>query len=306
MQAYLLRRLFQSVFVLIGVSLIVFALVYATGDPVVTMLSGTGASEADVQKLRAELGFNDPLPVQYARFVSGAVRGDMGLSLRFRQPALRLVLERMPATVQLATAALLFALVVALPLGILAALYPRSWVDHVSMSLALIGQSVPIFWLGIMLVLLLAVQLRWFPSGGAGTWKHLVLPALTLGLLPMARIARLTRSAMLEVNRQEYMVTARAKGLSELTVLVRHGLKNAALPVITVVGLMFGTLLGGAVVTETIFAWPGVGQLSVQAIQNRDFPLVQAAVLVVSLLFIVINLLVDLLYAAVDPRIRYD
>lgn len=306
MRAYILRRLLQSILVLFGVSLIVFALVYATGDPVVTMLSGTAATQADVEKTRRELGFDQPAPVQYLRFVSGAVRGDMGVSLRFRQPALHLVLERMPATIQLATTALLFALIVALPLGVIAALYPRSWLDHVSMTLALIGQSVPLFWLGMMLVLLLAVQLRWFPSGGAGTWKHLVLPALTLGMLPMARIARLVRSSMLEVNRQEYMVTARAKGLSELSIIVRHGLKNAALPVITVVGLMFGTLLGGAVVTETIFAWPGVGLLSVQAIQNRDFPLVQATVLLVSLSFIVINLAVDILYAYFDPRIRYD
>jgi peptide/nickel transport system permease protein len=274
---------------------------------VVTMLGGgTGATQADLEKLRHELGLDQPLPVQYWRFISQAVQGDMGVSLRFRQPALPLVLERLPATIQLAVSSLLLALIVALPIGVLSAIYPRSWVDRVAMTIALIGQSVPLFWLGIMLVLVLSVAWQLFPPGGYGTWQHLVLPTLTLGALPMARIARLTRSSMLEVVHQDYMTTARAKGLSEPRVIIAHGLKNAALPVVTVVGLMFGTLLGGAVITETIFAWPGVGLLSVQAIQNRDFPLVQAAVLVVSFNFIFINLLVDLFYAYLDPRIKYN
>lgn len=306
MSRYLIRRLFHSVFVLLGVSLIAFALVQASGDPVVTMLSGgTGATQADVEKLRHELGFDQPLYVQYGRFIAGAVRGDMGVSLRFRQPALGLVLERLPATIMLAVSAMAFALIVALPIGLLSAVYPRTWLDRAGMTIALIGQSVPLFWLGIMLVLLLSVTLQWFPPGGYGTWQHLVLPTLTLGALPMARIARLVRSSMLEVLRQDYMTTARSKGLSESRVVIGHGFKNAALPLVTVVGLILGTLLGGAVVTETIFAWPGVGLLSVQAIQNRDFPVVQAAVLVVAVNFIVINLVVDLLYAWFDPRIKY-
>lgn len=305
MRAYIIRRLFQSVFVLLGVSIIVFALVYATGDPVAIILSGSNASQADITKLRDELGLSDPAPVQYARFLGRAVQGDLGLSLRFRQPALRLVLDRLPATVQLAIAAMILALVTAIPLGVLAALYPRTWVDSLCMGIALIGQSVPLFWLGIMLVLIFAVQFQWFPAGGAGTWRNMVLPTVTLGLLPMARIARLVRSSMLDVLRQDYMTTARAKGLREQRIILGHGLRNAALPVITVTGLMFGTLLGGAVVTETIFAWPGVGLLTIQAIQNRDYPLVQASVLVIAINFIAINLIVDILYAYFDPRIQY-
>jgi ABC-type dipeptide/oligopeptide/nickel transport system permease component len=290
----------------LGVTVIVFMLVQMAGDPVLIALSGTAATEQDLQELRDELGYNDPLLVQYYRYIGQAVRGDLGKSLRFKQPALDLVMERMPATVQLAVAALLFALVIALPVGVLSAVKRHTWIDHGGMLLALLGQSIPLFWLGIMLVLVFAVELRWFPPGGAGSWKHLVLPAITLGAYPMARIARLTRSSLLEVINQEYINTARAKGLREFRVITRHAMRNAALPVVTVVGLMFGTLMGGAVVTETIFAWPGVGLLTIQAIQNRDFPLVQAAVLVVAVAFIFVNLSVDLLYAYLDPRIRYD
>jgi peptide/nickel transport system permease protein len=306
MPSYVIRRLLQSIFVLLGVTIIVFILVQMAGDPVLIALAGTAATEEDLQQLRDELGYNDPLLVQYLRYMSHAVRGDMGKSLRFKQPALDLVLERIPATMQLAVSSLLFALVIAVPVGVLSAVKRHTWMDHLGMLLALLGQSIPLFWLGIMLVLLFAVQLRWFPPGGAGSWKHLVLPAITLGAYPMARIARLMRSSLLEVINQEYVTTARAKGLGEFVVITRHAMRNAALPVVTVVGLMFGTLMGGAVVTETIFAWPGVGLLTIQAIQNRDFPLVQAAVLIVSVTFIFVNLSVDLLYAYLDPRIRYD
>ena len=303
---YVVRRLLQSILVLVGVTIVVFILVQLAGDPLVIALSGTGATEADLQQLREELGFNDPLVVQYLRYMGRALRGDLGRSLRFKQPALGLVMERMGATLRLALLSLLFSVLLAVPIGVLSAVKRHSWMDQLGMLVALLGQSIPLFWLGIMLVLLFAVQWRWFPPGGAGTWKHMVLPAITLGAYPMARIARLTRSSLLEVINQEYIVTARAKGLRELTVISRHALRNASLPVITVVGLMFGTLMGGAVVTETIFAWPGVGLLTIQAIQNRDFPLVQAAVLMVSVIFIFVNLSVDLLYAYLDPRIRYD
>lgn len=305
MTAYLIRRLLQAVLVLFGVSIIVFVLVQLAGDPVLLMLSGTAATEQDLQELREELGYNDPAVVQYARYLGGVLRGDMGNSLRFKRPALDLVWERLGATALLAVTSLLFALLVAIPIGVLSAVKRNTWIDHFGMVLALLGQSLPLFWLGIMLVLIFSVRLRWFPPSGIGSWQHLVLPMITLGAYPMARIARLTRSSMLDVINEDYIMTARAKGLKGLTVVVRHALRNAALPVVTVVGLMFGTLMGGAVITETIFAWPGVGLLTIQAIQNRDFPLVQAAVLVVSLSFVFVNLLVDLLYAYIDPRIKY-
>lgn len=303
---YLVRRLLQSILVLFGVSIIVFLLVSLAGDPVIQMLAGTGATEADLQQLRQELGYNDPAVVRYWAYLTNVIQGDMGNSLRFKRPALELILERLPATAQLAMTSLLLAVVVALPIGIFSAVRRNTWLDYCGMVVALLGQSIPLFWLGIMLVLVFAVQLRWLPSGSAGTWKHLVLPTITLGAYPMARIARLMRASMLEVIGEEYIKTARAKGLREFTVIVRHGLLNAALPVITVIGLMFGTLMSGAVITETIFAWPGIGLLTIQAIQNRDFPLVQASVFVVAVVFVFVNLLVDLLYVYFDPRIRYD
>ena len=305
MTAYLIRRLWQTILVLLGVSVIVFILVQLAGDPVLLMLAGTAATEQDLQQLREELGYNDPPAVQYLRYLGHVVQGDLGNSLRFKRPALNLVWERLGATALLAVTSLLFALVVAIPVGVLSAVKRHTWLDHLGMLLALLGQSLPLFWLGIMLVLIFAVQLRWFPASGIGSWQHLVLPTITLGAYPMARIARLMRSSMLEVINEDYITTARAKGLSGLTIIVRHAMRNAALPVITIVGLMFGTLMGGAVITETIFAWPGVGLLTIQAIQNRDFPLVQAAVLVISATFVFANLAVDLLYAYIDPRIRY-
>jgi peptide/nickel transport system permease protein len=305
MTAYIVRRLLQAILVLFGVTIIVFILVQLSGDPVLLMLSGTAATEQDLQELRQELGYNDPAVVQYLRYIGGVLSGDMGNSLRFKRPALDLVLERLAATALLAVAALVFAVVVAIPIGVLSAVKRNSWIDHFGMVLALLGQSLPLFWLGIMLVLIFAVRLRWFPASGIGSWQHLILPMITLGAYPMARIARLTRSSMLDVINEDYIMTARAKGLKGLTVVVRHALRNAALPVVTIIGLMFGTLMAGAVITETIFAWPGVGLLTIQAIQNRDFPLVQAAVLVVSITFVFVNLGVDLLYAYIDPRIKY-
>jgi peptide/nickel transport system permease protein len=233
------------------------------------------------------------------------VRGDLGNSLRSNRPALPLVLDRMPATLLLAGAALLFSLAIAVPIGVVSALRPNSLADHLGRTIAVFGQATPVFWLGIMMVLVFAVRLGWFPAGGYGGWRHLVLPAVALGLLPMARVARLLRSSLLEILGQDYVRTAWAKGLDERGVVLRHALRNAALPVVTVVGLTFGGLLGGAVVTETIFSWPGVGQLAVQAIANRDTNLVQAVVVVVAILFTLVNLIVDLLYAWLNPTIRY-
>jgi peptide/nickel transport system permease protein len=306
MRAYVLRRLLQSVLVLLGVTIVVFVLLQVAGDPVVIMLSGSGATEQQLQELRRELGLDAPAPVRYARFIAGLVRGDLGKSLRSNRPALPLVLERMPATFLLTASALIFSLACAVPIGVISATRPRGFFDGVGRLIAVIGQATPVFWLGIMMVLFFAVYLRWLPPGGYGTWQHLVLPTVALGLLPMARVSRLLRSSLLDVIGQDFIRTAWAKGLSERQVVLGHALRNAALPVVTVVGLMVGTLLGGAVVTETIFAWPGVGLLAVQAIYNRDTSVVQAAVVTVAVAFILINLAVDLLYAWLDPRIRYE
>lgn len=303
MLAYIARRLFQSIFVLLGVSMVVFALLFLTGDPAALMLP-VDATPQQAAQFRHQLGLDDPLPVQYGRFLGGVARGNFGESLRSREPALPLVIDRLPATMQLAVTALVLSVIVALPLGILAAVKHGSWVDRAAMSFALFGQSVPVFWLGIMLILLLAVQLRWFPSGGRSDLASLVLPAVTLGLFGTARTARLVRSGMLDVLRRDYIRTAYAKGLTNVLVLRRHALKNALIPVVTILGLDLATLLGGAVITETVFSWPGVGRLVVTSIAGRDYPVVQAAVFVVASSYILINLAVDVLYAYLDPRIR--
>jgi len=322
MTHYLFRRLWQSLLVLIGISLIVFILLHLSGDPAV-LLMPPDATKQDIDNFRKLMGFDDPLflrwppwtalnppwrlvtETQYGRFMGGLARGDFGLSFRHQQPALGLVLERMPATLELTLAAMLIAVSVAIPVGILSAVRRNTSLDHAGMVLALLGQSMPVYWLGIMLILLFAVRLNLLPAFGSGSLSHLALPAVTLGAFSMARIARLTRSGMLEVLGQEYVRTARAKGLAERRIILKHALKNAAIPVITVIGLDLGTLLGGAVITETIFAWPGVGRLAVQAIANRDYPVVQAAVFVLAAIFVLINFLVDVLYTYVDPRVAY-
>jgi ABC-type dipeptide/oligopeptide/nickel transport system permease component len=303
MKTFLLRRLWQSLVVLLGVSFVVFLILHLTGDPALVLLSPEATPE-DVRRFREAMGFNDPFLVQYWRFVTGALRGDFGQSVRHGEPAFNLVVERMPATFELAGAALLLALVLAIPAGIVSAVRRNTVLDYVSTVIALLGQSMPTFWLGIMLILLLSVQLQLLPSSGRGTFEHLILPAVTLGLFTTARITRLTRSGMLEVLNQDYIRTARAKGVSDRPVVWKHALKNAAIPIVTIVGIELGTLLGGSVITETIFAWPGVGRLSVQAIYNRDYPVVQAAVFLLATTFVVVNLLVDLVYTYLDPRIR--
>lgn len=305
MGRYVLNRLVQALLVLLGVSLIVFVLLQVAGDPVLIMMSGTAITEAQLQAMRHEMGLDAPAPVRYVRFVLGLATGNLGDSLRSGRSALPLVLERAPATLLLTFSSLMFALLVAVPIGVVSVMRPGGITDAAGRTLATFGQATPVFWLGIMMILIFAVQLRWLPPAGYGTWQHLVLPTIALGLYPMARISRLLRSSLLEVIYQDYIRTARAKGLTEQRIITRHALRNAALPVVTIVGLTFGGLLGGAVVTETIFAWPGVGQLAVQAIYNRDANLIQAAVMVAAIAFTLVNLAVDVCYAALDPRIRY-
>jgi peptide/nickel transport system permease protein len=305
MYRYLVRRLGRALLALWGISTIVFAVMRLSGDPAVLLLPQE-ASREDVQRLRHDLGLDEPLLVQYGRFLGHAVTGNFGESLRHKEPAMQLVRDHLWATLELALAAFGIATVVAVPIGILAAVKSQRSYDHIVMSLALIGQSAPTFWIGIMLILGFGLGLRWLPIGGRGTMWHLVLPALTLGAFAMASIARLTRSAMLDVIRLDYITTARAKGLREGRVIWRHALKNAAIPVVTIMGLQFGTLLGGAVVTETVFAWPGIGRLAIQGIYNRDYPIVQASVFVAAAFFVGINFCIDLLYPLLDPRIRYE
>jgi peptide/nickel transport system permease protein len=303
MKIYFLRRLLQSLLVLFGVSFVVFLILYLTGDPALILLP-PDASVEDVRRFREAMGFNDPFIVQYGRFLGGALRGDFGQSVRHGEPAFALVVERLPATFELSGAALLVALSLAIPAGIVSAVRRNTPVDYVSTVTALLGQSMPTFWLGIMLILVFSVQLNLLPSSGRGGLEHLIMPAVTLGLFTTARIMRLTRSGMLEVLGQDYIRTARAKGVSDQPVVWKHALKNAAIPIVTIVGIELGTLLGGAVITETIFAWPGVGRLSVQAIYNRDYPVVQAAVFLLASTFVIVNLVVDVLYTYLDPRIR--
>ena len=303
MKVYLLRRLGQSVLVLLGVSFVVFFILHLTGDPAAVLLSPEATAD-DIRRFREAMGFNDPFIVQYGRFLAGAISGNFGQSIRHGEPAFDLVLERMPATFELAGAGLAIALCLAIPAGIISAVRRNSLLDYVSTVVALLGQSMPTFWLGIMLILLFSVQLNLLPSSGRGTYLHLIMPAVTLGLFTTARITRLTRSGMLEVLNQDYIRTARAKGVNSRPIVWKHALKNAAIPIVTIVGIELGTLLGGSVITETIFAWPGVGRLSVQAIYNRDYPVVQAAVFVLATTFVLVNLVVDFLYTYLDPRIR--
>ncbi len=305
MQAFVLRRLVQSVFVLFGVSLFVFGLLQLSGDPVGLLLPPDATAE-DRQVLQRQLGLDRPIHVQYLSYAGGVLRGDLGHSLRSGQAALPLVLERLPATAELAVVSMLVAVAVAFPIGIVAALHRGHLVDRIVMAIALFGQSMPVFFLGILLILVFGVRLGWFPVAGRGGLDHIVLPATTLGLYSMARTARLVRSGMLEVMTTEFVTTARAKGLSETTVVFRHVLKNALIPIITVLGLDLATLLGGAIITETIFSWPGLGRLIVYSIEGRDYPVVQAAVFVVALAYILVNLAVDILYAYVNPQVHYD
>jgi len=299
-----LRQIVQAAIVLLNVSLVVFVLVrIVPGDPARLML-GMEASEEAVQAARAQFGFDRPLYVQYAQFVGGALRGDLGQSVRFRRPVGELLRESFPATLELAVAATAIALVLAVPAGIYAAVHRDGVLDRLLMAGALIGQAMPIFWLGIMLITLFSVRLGWLPTSGRGSLAQLVMPSVTLSTYVMALLARLTRSNMLDVLREQYVRTARAKGLREIVIVHKHALMSAALPIVTVLGLQVGALLSGAVVTETVFNWPGIGTLALRAIQQRDYPVVQGVVLVSAALFVLINGAVDLAYRYLDPRVR--
>lgn len=303
MTRYLLNRLSQTVFVLLGVVTIVFFLLHLSGDPTQLLLP-LDANQQMRDDLRARLGFDDPLLVQYIRFLADILRGDLGFSYRQNTPALGLVFEHLPATIQLTTAALVLATLIAVPVGVMAAVRRGTLFDLASMTLAMIGQATPVYWLGLMLILVFAVELGWLPSGGRDGVASLILPAITLSVFSLARIARVTRSGMLDVLGQDYIRTARSVGLEERDIVFGYGLRNAAIPLVTVIGLEFGVLLGGAVITETIFSWPGVGRLAVESIFARDYPVVQAVVIVLATIFVFINIAVDLIYRIMDPRIR--
>jgi peptide/nickel transport system permease protein len=303
MRGYVISRLAQTALVVFLSLTAVFGMVRLSGDPV-TLFLPMDIQAKDVNEFRERLGFNDPIAVQYARFIGGAVRGDFGESLRYKRDAFGLVLERLPATLLLAGSALSLTLVIAVPLGVLSAVRRDGLFDHIGTTVTVLGQAIPGFWLGLMLIYIFAVQLRWLPTGGIGTTAHLLMPTVVLAAFYSARVARLTRSAVLEVLNEEYILTARAKGLAETRVIGKHTLRNSAIPIVTLAGLEAGQLLGGAVITETIFAWPGLGRLTVQALLNRDFPVVLAAVSFTSIIYTLMNLLVDLLYSWLDPRVR--
>jgi ABC-type dipeptide/oligopeptide/nickel transport system permease component len=304
-KAYLVRRVAQSAVTLVGVSVLVFVILRVIpGDPA-KMLLPEGAPQSAVDELNRHLGLRRPLWVQYGIFLRSVVQGDFGQSFQYRSPALRVVVERLPPTIQLTLAAMLLTVVVGVTIGIVAAVRQRTGYDYAGTVLAVLGQSLPNFWLGIMLILLFGVTLRWLPTSGFEGWRYLVLPSITLAAFPTALVARLTRSSLLEILNKDYIRTGRAKGLAERIVILRHALKNATIPVLTVIGLQFGTLLGGAVITESVFAWPGMGKLVVDAIFFRDFPVVQTILILSATTFVVINLVVDLLYTVLDPRIRY-
>jgi peptide/nickel transport system permease protein len=312
---FVLRRLLQTIPVLLGVSVVVFYLLQLVPGDIATTLLGAEARESDVAELRARLGLDEPLLIQYGLWLTNAVRGDLGVSLETGVPVRDLVMNRLRNSLILVTTAMTLATVVGVLVGVISALKPRSWFDRIGMLFVLFGNSVPAFWLGIVLILVFSLELRWFPVSGMYSIRgdrgvidllhHLVLPAVTLGVLSMAIVARITRSGMLEVLQQDYVRTAIAKGLHRTTVTTRHALRNALLPVVTVVGLQFGYSLGGAVLTETVFAWPGLGYQLFRAIASRDLPIVQGSLLVIATAFVLINAFVDVLYLWLDPRIRY-
>lgn len=303
MTGFILRRLGESLLAIWGVVTIVFFVTRILGDPAALLLP-IGASDADIQALRAQLGLDQPMLVQYGQFLLNAVQGDFGVSFQHGRDAMQVVLERLPATAQLALTAIAMGLVIGTVAGSIAALKRGRAIELVVMAVALLGQATPVFWLGIMLILFFAVNLGWLPTGGYGTLAHLVLPAFTLAVFVSASIARLLRSSMLEILKEDYIRTAKAKGLLRHTVFFWHVARNALIPVVTMTAILTGELLGGSVVTETVFSWPGIGRLIIQAIEAKDFPVIQAGITLIAAIFVLINFLVDLLYGVLDPRIR--
>ncbi len=306
MAAYLVRRLLLTIPVLLGVATLVFALIHLVpGDPAQAML-GEGASQEEVQRLRTSLGLDRPLLAQYTGFLGGLVRGDLGTSFRYNTPVTQQITSRLGNTAKLALAAMLVAILFAVPLGIIAAVFRGRAPDHAAMTLALAGISMPNFWLGPLLAILFAVYLGWLPVSGTGSLAHLVLPAVTLGAALSAILARMTRASLLEELRELYVLAARARGLSGARAVLRHAFRNSLIPVVTIIGLQFGAVLTGTIITETIFAWPGLGRLLIQAINFRDYPLVQGCILFIAVTYVLMNLLTDLTYGLLDPRIRYE
>lgn len=302
---YIMRRVLYTVFVAFAALIVIFVLIRLSGDPA-QMLAGIDASPEEVADLRQRMGLDEPIYIQLVEFIARALQGDFGTSLRYSSSAVSVVLERLPATLELTLTALALTIVIAVPVGVISATQRGSMLDRTVMLMALLGQTVPVFWLGLILILIFSVQIGWLPTGGRGGAENLILPAVTLAAFNTSRVARLVRSEMLEVMSEEFIRVARSKGLGERAVLLGHALKNAAIPIVTILGLEVGQLLGGAVITEAVFAWPGVGRLLVQSIQFRDFAVIQVAVFMLALTVAAINLLVDLSYAWLDPRIRYE
>ncbi len=303
---YLLNRLLQVIPVLFGVIIITFVLMYVIpGDPVVSMV-GERYSEATIQRLRQEMHLDDPLPIQFFRYIGNVVRGNFGNSFITGEPVIVLIMEKFPNTMMLAVGAMIFAIIIGLTAGILSSVNPGSFMDRGIMVIALAGISAPVFWVGLILVLVVGVILRWLPPTGFGGLEYLILPALTLGLRSAAYLARLTRATMLDELNKDYIRTARSKGLPEWKVFIKHAFPNTLIPVITVIGTDFGSYLSGAVLTESIFGWPGIGRLALDAILKRDFPLIQGTVLFMAIMFVMMNVLVDMLYGVVDPKIRLE
>ena len=306
MVRFLARRLALTVPVLLGVATLVFSLIHLIpGDPAQAML-GDAATPQDVEELRHRLGLDRPLLEQYGVFLRGVVRGDLGTSMRTGQPVASQIIERMPATAELAAASMLVAIFCSIPLGIAAAVRRGTAVDHAAMTMALAGVSIPNFWLGPLLAIIFSVELGWLPVSGRGTLAHLVLPAISLGAALAAILARMTRATLLEELREQYVVAARARGVSRIRGVMRHAFRNSLIPVVTLIGLQFGSVLTGAVITETIFSWPGIGRLLIQSIGFRDYPLVQGCILLIAVTYVGVNLLTDLVYGVLDPRIRYE
>jgi peptide/nickel transport system permease protein len=303
MRPYVARQLVQLVVVIIGISVLAFAILHVIGDPVLLLLPQNAGKE-EYARYHKLLGLDQPIYVQYWKFATRAIQGDFGKSWYTDTPAFRLVLQRMAPTIYLTLAGLCMALLIALPLGILAALKRHSFVDNLCTMVAVAGQAMPIFWLGIMLIIIFAVRLKALPASGYGTWQHFLMPAFTLGAFLAPLTMRLVRSGVIEIMNMEYIKTARAKGLGEWMVVGKHAFRNACIPVITVLGLQFGQLLGGAIITETVFAWPGVATLTVESIRNQDFPVVQCAVVLLALIIVSVNFIVDMIVGLIDPRIR--
>ena len=306
MFAYTLRRLALTVPVLLGVATLVFALIHLVpGDPAEAML-GESAPAADLAELRTRLGLDKPLLVQYQAYVLGLARGNLGTSFRYNTPVAREIGQRLGRTAQLALAAMAVSILVALPLGVLGALYRGQWIDQLATTVSLLGVAMPNFWLGPLLAIVFAVSLGWLPVSGTGSWQHLVLPAITLGGALAALLARMTRATLIDELRELYVLAARARGVSSARAVISHALRNSLIPVVTIIGLQLGAVLTGTIITETIFAWPGVGRPLIQAISFRDYPLVQGCILFIATTYVTMNLLVDLVYGWIDPRIRYQ